>query len=174
MRSAAAARRPPRFVALRVSTAERRVRFGRAVGSTPARGFGGTPADDDPMTDHTTDDGESPDDRSDDLEECCEGSTPRPLTNLTSFKRDQLFVIQLLANRNPHGLVIKSALDRFYEDEINQARLYKNLRELVEEGYVEKRPLDGRTNAYRPSSHACERLKEHHEWERRCLHREHA
>lgn len=130
-----------------------------------------------PMTDHTPDDDEPIDDRPvdrGDESDRDDGAAPRPLTNLTSFKRDQLFVIQLLADQNPHGLVIKSTLDRFYEDEINQARLYKNLRELVEEGYVEKRPLDGRTNAYRPSSHACERLREHHEWERRCLRREHA
>ena len=94
---------------------------------------------------------------------------PRPLTNLTGFKRDQLFVIRMLADRNPHGLVIKDALDRFYDEDINQGRLYQNLGELVEEGYVEKHPLDGRTNAYRPSGLANRRLEEHYEWERRCL-----
>ncbi|WP_207588196.1 helix-turn-helix transcriptional regulator [Halomontanus rarus] len=103
-----------------------------------------------------------------------ESTNPRPLTNLTSFKRDQLFVIQLLADRNPHGLVIKGKLDCYYDDEINQGRLYQNLGELVDEGYVEKHPLDGRTNAYRPSRRAYERLEEHHEWERRCLRRDNA
>ncbi|WP_254528338.1 PadR family transcriptional regulator [Natrinema gelatinilyticum] len=96
-------------------------------------------------------------------------SDPRPLTNLTGFKRDQLFVIRMLADRNPHGLVIKDKLDRYYDEEINQGRLYQNLGELVDEGYVEKHPLDGRTNAYRPSAHANRRLEEHYEWERRCL-----
>ncbi|WP_246999097.1 helix-turn-helix transcriptional regulator [Halosolutus gelatinilyticus] len=93
----------------------------------------------------------------------------RPLTDLTGFKRDQLFVIRMLAARNPHGLVIKDKLDCYYDEEINQGRLYQNLGELVEEGYVEKYPLDGRTNAYRPSTRANKRLEEHHEWERRCL-----
>ncbi|SER69057.1 helix-turn-helix transcriptional regulator [Natrinema salaciae] len=96
-------------------------------------------------------------------------SDPRPLTNLTGFKRDQLFVIRKLADRNPHGLVIKDKLDCYYDEEITQGRLYQNLAELIEEGYVEKHPLDGRTNAYRPSSRANERLEEHYEWERRCL-----
>ncbi|NUB91568.1 helix-turn-helix transcriptional regulator [Haloterrigena sp. SYSU A558-1] len=98
-----------------------------------------------------------------------EHTEPRPLANLTGFKRDQLFVIRMLAERNPHGLVIKDKLDCYYDEEINQGRLYQNLSELVEEGYVEKRPLDGRTNAYRPSTRANRRLEEHHEWERRCL-----
>lgn len=97
---------------------------------------------------------------------------PRPLTDLTEFKRDQLFVIRLLAERNPHGLVIKDKLECYYDEEINQGRLYQNLGELVEDGYVEKHPLDGRTNAYRPSTFANRRLEEHHEWERRCLVRE--
>lgn len=116
---------------------------------------------------------QTPDDDPDEptAEEC---PTPRPLTSLTGFKRDQLFVIQLLADRNPHGLVIKGKLDCYYEDEINQGRLYQNLGELVDEGYVEKHPLDGRTNAYRLSTHAAKRLEEHHEWERRCLRRENA
>ena len=98
-----------------------------------------------------------------------ENAEPRPLANLTGFKRDQLFVIRMLAERNPHGLVIKDKLDCYYDEEINQGRLYQNLGELVEEGYVEKHPLDGRTNAYRPSTRANRRLEEHHEWERRCL-----
>ncbi|EMA36839.1 helix-turn-helix transcriptional regulator [Halobiforma nitratireducens] len=102
-------------------------------------------------------------------ESCTEKPTPQPLTNLTGFKRDQLFVIRKLAESNPHGLVIKDTLDCYYDEEISQGRLYKNLGELVDEGYVEKHPLDGRTNAYRPSTRANERLEEHHEWERECL-----
>lgn len=94
---------------------------------------------------------------------------PRPLANLTGFKRDQLFVIRKLAEHDPHGLVVKDELNGFYDEEINQARFYKNLGELVEEGYVEKRPIDGRTNAYRPSKRGNERLEAHHEWQRRCL-----
>ncbi|ELY99543.1 helix-turn-helix transcriptional regulator [Natrialba asiatica] len=114
-------------------------------------------------TNHDTDD-------NDEHESSIDGSTPpRPLTNLTGFKRDQLFVIRLLAERNPHGLVIKDKLDCYYDEDINQGRLYQNLSELVDEGYVEKHPLDGRTNAYRPSTRANRRLEEHHEWERHCL-----
>lgn len=120
-----------------------------------------TPTDTDDSEEPSTDDGS--DAATNDI------TDPRPLTNLTGFKRDQLFVIRMLADRNPHGLVIKDKLDCYYDEEINQGRLYQNLGELVEEGYVEKHPLDGRTNAYRPSTHANERLEEHYEWERRCL-----
>ncbi|SEW02021.1 helix-turn-helix transcriptional regulator [Natrinema salifodinae] len=130
-------------------------------------------------TDRDCDDSEesSPDDGAGDTgadgSDGSDGADPRPLTNLTGFKRDQLFVIRMLADRNPHGLVIKDKLDCYYDEEINQGRLYQNLGELIEEGYVEKRPLDGRTNAYRPSTRANELLEAHHEWERRCLFCEH-
>ncbi|WP_226005636.1 helix-turn-helix transcriptional regulator [Natrinema salinisoli] len=124
------------------------------------------------MSNHTsqnTDDGgeSNSDDRTE--RRTHEITDPRPLTNLTGFKRDQLFVIRMLADRNPHGLVIKDKLDCYYDEEITQGRLYQNLAELVDEGYVEKLPVDGRTNAYRPSERANERLEEHYEWERRCL-----
>ncbi|WP_247730216.1 helix-turn-helix transcriptional regulator [Halovivax limisalsi] len=113
-------------------------------------------------------------DADDDDESLGDGPTePRPLSELTGFKRDQLFVIRKLADRDPHGLVIKDELNGYYEEEINQARFYKNLGELVEDGYVEKRPIDGRTNAYRPTDGATERLDSHHEWQRRCLRIEH-
>lgn len=101
-----------------------------------------------------------------------ETGSPCPLTNLTAFKRDQLFVIKLLAAQNPNGRVIKDKLEHYYGEEINQGRLYQNLKELVEEGYVDKYPIDGRTNAYLPSTYANERLEEHHEWERYCLRQE--
>jgi DNA-binding MarR family transcriptional regulator len=120
-----------------------------------------TPTDTNDGGESTSDD--SDEQRTDDI------TDPRPLTNLTGFKRDQLFVIRMLADRNPHGLVIKDKLDCYYDEEITQGRLYQNLAELVDEGYVEKHPLDGRTNAYRPSKRANERLEEHYEWERRCL-----
>lgn len=96
-------------------------------------------------------------------------SSPQPLAPLTGFKRDQLFVIRMLADQNPHGLVIKGTLDEYYDDEINQGRFYQNLGDLVEEGYVEKHPIDGRTNAYLMSPAGAERLEAHHQWQRRCL-----
>lgn len=99
-------------------------------------------------------------------------TNPNPLIELTDFKRDQLFVIRLLSSQDPHGLIIKDRLENYYGEEINQGRLYQNLGELVEDGYVKKYPLDGRTNAYHSSEFANRRLMEHHEWERHCLFRE--
>lgn len=94
---------------------------------------------------------------------------PRPLLGLTRFQRDVLFVIVRLDGTNPSGVRIKAELREAYGGEINHGRLYQNLRELVEEEFVEKRPVDGRTNAYRVSPSARKRLQAHAAWEQRCL-----
>lgn len=87
-----------------------------------------------------------------------------PLSQLTGFQRDLLFVIAGLEERHPNGITIKHALCESYGEEINQGRLYQNLRELFAEGFIEKRPLDGRENAYRVSPHAIELLDAHASW----------
>ncbi|MGQ3411987.1 helix-turn-helix transcriptional regulator [Natrinema sp. LN54] len=131
-----------------------------------------TPTNTDDSDESNTDDSDESNTDDQTQRSTTDDADPRPLTNLTGFKRDQLFVIRMLADRNPHGLVIKDKLDCYYDEEITQGRLYQNLAELIEEGYVEKHPLDGRTYAYRPSTRANERLEEHYEWERRCLFRD--
>lgn len=94
---------------------------------------------------------------------------PRPLDELTGFKRTLLFAIAMLDGSNPSGQEVKSALERHCDEEVKHGRLYKNLSELVQEGFVQKRPIDGRTNAYRVTESALCRLKAHHRWEAECL-----
>lgn len=89
---------------------------------------------------------------------------PQPLSDMTGFQRDVLFVIAHLNGENPNGVRIRRELREAYSDEINHGRLYQNLRELVNEGFVEKRPVDGRTNAYRVSTVTREYLQAHAAW----------
>ena len=94
---------------------------------------------------------------------------PRPLSELTGFQRDVLFVLARLSGTNPNGVAVKKELRRCYDGAINHGRLYQNLRELVDEGLVEKRPVDGRTNAYRLSRSARECIETHTVWETDCI-----
>lgn len=94
---------------------------------------------------------------------------PQPLSELTRFQCDVLFVVARLDGTNPSGVRIKTELREAYSGEINHGRLYQNLRELVDEELIEKRPVDGRTNAYRVSPLAHKRLEAHAAWEQRCL-----
>ena len=82
---------------------------------------------------------------------------------LTGFQRDLLYVIAGLDS--PKGLAIKDKLDEYYSSEINHGRLYPNLDELVEKGYVEKGHLDDRTNAYTITESGKNLVVERRQWE---------
>lgn len=94
---------------------------------------------------------------------------PKPLSGMTGFKRNLLFALSELEGTNPCGQDVKSALSEYHEEEVKHGRLYQNLSDLVDAGYVEKTPLDGRTNAYRLTDRAYTRLAAHHAWEAKCL-----
>jgi DNA-binding PadR family transcriptional regulator len=83
--------------------------------------------------------------------------------DLTKFQRDLLYVIAGLDE--PSGLRIKEALDEYYEAEIHHGRLYPNLDALVRKGLVEKREVDGRTNAYSLTRRGGRELEARREWE---------
>lgn len=82
---------------------------------------------------------------------------------LTGFKRDLLTVISGLGD--PNGLEVKSALEGYYESEINHGRLYPNLDDLVDEGYVEKSKRDERTNEYKLTQSGKQLLDDRRDWE---------
>ena len=68
------------------------------------------------------------------------------VANLTAFQRD---VLWLLADESGlNGVEVKQRLEEYYDDLIRQAQLYSNLDRLADHGLVEKRHVDGRTNAY--------------------------
>lgn len=66
-------------------------------------------------------------------------------SDLTKF---QLRVLAILDEESRYGLAIKRSLEAYYGKDVNHGRLYPNLDELVEKGYVKKGEIDKRTNSY--------------------------
>jgi PadR family transcriptional regulator PadR len=85
------------------------------------------------------------------------------MNQLTGFQRDILYVISGIDE--PYGLAIKEELENYYEQEVNHGRLYPNLDDLVENGFVDKSALDRRTNSYTLSERGYEALETRREWE---------
>jgi len=83
--------------------------------------------------------------------------------DLTGFQRDLLYCIAGVDE--PYGLGIKRALKSYRDIEINHGRLYSNLNTLVEEGYVTKGSIDGRTNSYELTAEAKEQVAERQQWQ---------
>ena len=69
--------------------------------------------------------------------------------DLSGFQRDCLEAILRLENADEttYGLAISRELERQYDD-VNHGRLYPNLDELVDAGFVERGEIDRRTNSY--------------------------
>ncbi|SNR59203.1 PadR family transcriptional regulator [Halorubrum vacuolatum] len=65
--------------------------------------------------------------------------------DLTAFQQN---ILAILAEEPMYGLAIKRELEAYYDAEVNHGRLYPNLDDLVEMGFVEKSELDKRTNQY--------------------------
>lgn len=86
-----------------------------------------------------------------------------PLHDLTAFKRDLLRLVERLDE--PSGLDIKADLEAEYDtDEINHGRLYPNLDDLVDKGFIEKGQQDKRTNYYRITDRGVRELDAHRAW----------
>ncbi|MFB6164266.1 MAG: PadR family transcriptional regulator [Haloarculaceae archaeon] len=83
--------------------------------------------------------------------------------NLTAFQRDVLYVLAGLDEA--YGLAIKEELEDYYEGEVNHGRLYPNLDDLVDRGYVEKGQIDRRTNSYELTEKGEQALADRREWE---------
>jgi PadR family transcriptional regulator PadR len=83
--------------------------------------------------------------------------------DLTAFQRDVLYVLAGLDEA--YGLAIKAELEDYYEGDVNHGRLYPNLDELVERGYVEKGQIDRRTNSYDLTESGESALADRREWE---------
>lgn len=70
--------------------------------------------------------------------------------DLTGFQRDLVRCIRRIDDDEtiPTGRTIKEEVEVLYEEEINHGRLYQNLNHLLERGCIDKKVVDGRTNAY--------------------------
>jgi DNA-binding PadR family transcriptional regulator len=87
--------------------------------------------------------------------------------DLTAFQRDVLYVLSGLDE--PYGLAIKSELEDYYEGDINHGRLYPNLDDLVDRGFVEKGQIDRRTNSYELTEQGRKAIEARREWEQQYL-----
>ncbi|WP_224450271.1 PadR family transcriptional regulator [Haloprofundus salilacus] len=85
------------------------------------------------------------------------------MNDLSGFQRDLLWVIA--GQEQPSGQEVKNELEEYVEGEINHGRLYPNLDTLVNKSYVEKGPIDRRTNYYAITEKGRESLRERREWE---------
>ncbi|WP_136718605.1 PadR family transcriptional regulator [Halorientalis salina] len=83
--------------------------------------------------------------------------------DLTPFQRDLLYAIAGLDE--PKGLAVKDELQEYYESDIHHGRLYPNLDELVDKGFVEKGQIDNRTNSYSITGRGRRELEARREWE---------
>ena len=82
-------------------------------------------------------------------------SLPLDSSDLTQF---QLRILSILVEEARYGLAIKRELEDAYGEEINHGRLYPNLDQLTEIGYVDVGELDKRTNEYRVTEHGRDAL----------------
>ncbi|WP_224338148.1 PadR family transcriptional regulator [Haloprofundus halobius] len=85
------------------------------------------------------------------------------MDNLSGFQRDLLYVIAGL--EQPSGQDVKDELEQYVDGEINHGQLYPNLDSLVKKEYVEKGPLDRRTNYYAITEQGQEVLRDRRRWE---------
>ena len=88
------------------------------------------------------------------------------MDDLTAFQRDLLYVIAGLDDDPyPHGLSIKEELNEHYSGDVQHGRLYPNLDQLVEMGFVKKEEIDKRTNSYTLTERGHREIEARREWE---------
>ncbi|MDZ7849317.1 MAG: PadR family transcriptional regulator [Halodesulfurarchaeum sp.] len=81
--------------------------------------------------------------------------------DLTAFQKN---ILRVLAEQPRYGLAIKRELEAYYDDEVNHGRLYPNLDDLVDAGFVEKSALDKRTNEYGLTEDGLEAVRDDLRW----------
>jgi DNA-binding PadR family transcriptional regulator len=87
-------------------------------------------------------------------------------SNLSAFQRDILFIIAEIGPSK--GLRIKSELQDLYGEEVNHGRLYPNLDQLVEGGFIDKAERDKRTNEYSLTDDGREAMDVFIDWQQAC------
>lgn len=92
-----------------------------------------------------------------------------PVLDLTGFQRDLIFTLARLSGTRPKGVTVRRTLDDVRDTSVSDARLYQNLRELHDAGLVAKRPIDGRTNAYRLPTTTARGMRAYVDWTESCL-----
>lgn len=102
--------------------------------------------------------------RSGDTEHDQESTETGRLNTGTKFRDRILFAIAGSDISRPNGLQIKEELDAYYGESINHGRLYPNLNDLAEDGFLTKGRLDERTNCYELTPRGRQYLLEEVAW----------
>jgi DNA-binding PadR family transcriptional regulator len=84
---------------------------------------------------------------------------------LTGFQRDLLFVVGGLSAAS--GKEIKKKLEETQDRKLLAGRIYSNLDTLVENGFVEKGEIDGRTNEYEITDKGVDEIQSRYQWQSR-------
>ena len=84
------------------------------------------------------------------------------LIGLTAFQRDVLGVLAYTGAT--YGAAVQEELEQSGWGRINHGRLYPNLDELVEDGYIEKGKIDDRTNRYELTKRGRRAVKAQSDW----------
>lgn len=82
-------------------------------------------------------------------------------SDLTAFQQN---ILLILTKEPMYGLAIKRELESYYGSEVNHGRLYPNLDELGEMGYIDKSELDKRTNQYELTEAGHDTVLDQFEW----------
>lgn len=69
-------------------------------------------------------------------------------TDLTRFQLEILYLLGQSSKQREYGLGLKRKLEAYYDDDVNNSRLYPNLNQLVDAGLLNKGVIDKRTNYY--------------------------
>ena len=83
--------------------------------------------------------------------------------DLTGFQRDILYCIA--GAETPSGPTIRQDLEEYHTGTVNHSRLYQNLSDLIEEGYLTKGSINDRTNRYQLTAAGRQLLADRQEWE---------
>lgn len=84
---------------------------------------------------------------------------------LTNFQRDLLFVVAGVTSAS--GKEVKQTLEDSQDRRFLAGRVYTNLDALVDEGFVEKGEIDGRTNRYKITEQGENAIGELYDWQHR-------
>lgn len=86
------------------------------------------------------------------------------LAAVANYDPDQLDDVDPADGDHPHGLAIKDLLEQRLETQVHHGRLYPNLDDLVDRGYLDKITVDRRTNAYRLTDDGQAQLAQRAAW----------
>lgn len=90
---------------------------------------------------------------------------PKGLFALTAFQRDLLYVAA--EQDRPSGQDIKVEIEKTYDREVTHGRLYPNLDALTDAGFIDKGPVNRRSNFYETTDRGLRALEERRAWENR-------